>query len=58
MCCLWAVFKSPAAVATHPARAASLPPGNEQAMSSQGKALQSPDMVPQQTNSLLVYRQS
>lgn len=40
MCCLWAVFKSPAAAATHPARAASLPPGNEQAMNRQGKDLQ------------------
>lgn len=40
MCCLWAVFKLPAAAATHPARAASLPPGNEQAMNRQGKELQ------------------
>lgn len=40
MCCPWAVSKSPAAATTHPARAASLPPGNEQAMNRQGKELQ------------------
>lgn len=42
MCCLWAVFKSPAAAATHPARAASLAPGDEQATNRnrQGKELQ------------------